>query len=75
MTGTRTRITRLVVAVVFALPVALTALSLSSLAAPSAKEVEAAQQRLARLQHEFESIAERYNDAKYQLSLIERKLA
>ena len=75
MTGTRTRITRLVVAVVFALPVVLSALSLSSLAAPSAKEVEAAQQRLARLEHEFESIAEQYNNAKYQLSLIERKLA
>jgi peptidoglycan DL-endopeptidase CwlO len=75
MTGTRTRIARLVVAVVFALPVVLTALSPSSLAAPSAKEVEAAKQRLASLQHEFESIAEHYNDAKYQLSLIERKLA
>jgi peptidoglycan DL-endopeptidase CwlO len=75
MTGTRTRIARLVIAVVFALPVVLTALSLSSLAAPSAKEVEAAKQRLASLQHEFESIAEHYNDAKYQLSLIERKLA
>jgi peptidoglycan DL-endopeptidase CwlO len=75
MTGTRTRIARLVAAVVFALPVLLTALSLSSLAAPSAKEVEAAKQRLASLQHEFESIAEHYNDAKYQLSLIERKLA
>jgi cell wall-associated NlpC family hydrolase len=75
MTGTRTRITRLVVAVVFALPVVLSALTLSSLAAPSAKEVEAAQQRLGHLQHEFESIAEQYNNAKYQLSLIERKLA
>ena len=75
MTGTRTRITRLVVAVVFTLPVLLTALSLSSLAAPSAKEVQAAQQRLARLEHEFESIAEHYNEAKNQLSLIERKLA
>jgi peptidoglycan DL-endopeptidase CwlO len=75
MTGTRTRIARLVVAVVFALPVVLTALSLSSLAAPSAKEVEAAKQKLASLQHQFESIAEQYNDAKYQLSLIERKLA
>jgi len=74
MTGTRTRIARLIVAVVFALPVVLTALSLSSLAAPSAKEVEAAKQRLAGLQHEFETIAEHYNDAKYQLSLIERKL-
>ena len=75
MTRTRTRITRLVVAVFFALPVVLSVLSLSSLAAPSAKEVEAAQQRLAHLEHEFESMAEQYNNAKYQLSLVERKLA
>jgi cell wall-associated NlpC family hydrolase len=75
MTGTRTRITRLLAAVLFAFPVVLSALSLSSLAAPSAKEVEAAHQRLARLEREFESMAERYNEAKYQLSLIERKLA
>ncbi len=75
MTGTRTRITRLVVAVLFALPVLLSVLSLSSLAAPSAREVEAARQRLAGLQHDFEVLAEQYNDAKYRLSLTERKLA
>jgi len=75
MTGTRTRITRLVVAVVFALPILLSVLSLSSLAAPSAEEVEAAERRLAALEHDFEVLAEQYNDAKYRLSLTERKLA
>jgi cell wall-associated NlpC family hydrolase len=75
MTRTRTRITRLFVAVVFALPIVLSALSLSSLAAPSAEEVQAANEKLARLEHEFEALAERYNDAKYRLSLIERKLS
>ena len=75
MTGTRTRITRLLVAVVFALPVLLSALSIASLAAPSAEEVEAAKAKLAGLQHEFEALAERYNDAKYRLGLIEHKLA
>src|SRR5918996_997713 len=75
MTRTRTRIARLVAAVVFALPVVVSAFTLSSLAAPSAKEVEAAEEKLARLEHEFEALAERYNDAKYRLSLIERKLA
>lgn len=75
MTRTRTRITRLIVAGLFAFPILLSALSLSSLAAPSAEDVEAAKQRLGRLQHEFESMAERYNDAKYRLSLTERKLA
>ena len=75
MTGTRTRIARLVAAVVFALPILVSGLTLSSLAAPSAEDVEAAQDKLARLQHEFELLAERYNDAKYRLALTERKLA
>jgi peptidoglycan DL-endopeptidase CwlO len=75
MTRTRTRITRLLVAVVFALPIVLSALSLSSLAAPSAEEVQAANEKLSRLEHEFEALAERYNDAKYRLSSIERKLS
>jgi peptidoglycan DL-endopeptidase CwlO len=75
MTGTRTRIRRLFVAVVFALPIVLTALSLSSLAAPSAEEVQAANEKLVQLEHEFEALAEQYNDAKYRLSLIERKLS
>lgn len=75
MTGTRTRITRLLVAVVFALPVLLSGLSIASLAAPSAEEVDAAKAKLAGLQHEFEVLAEQYNDAKYRLALIERRLA
>ncbi|MCD6022705.1 MAG: putative endopeptidase precursor [Actinomycetia bacterium] len=75
MTGTRTRIARLLVAVVFALPVLLSGLSIASLAAPSAEEVEAAKAKLAGLQHEFEVLAEQYNDAKYRLALIERRLA
>ena len=75
MTRTRTRITRLVVAVVFVLPVILSAFTISSLAAPSAEEVQAAKAKLANFQHEFEILAEQYNDAKYRLELIERKLA
>jgi peptidoglycan DL-endopeptidase CwlO len=75
MTRTRTRITRLVVAVVFVLPVILSALSFASLAAPSEEEVAAAKDKLAGLQHNFEVLAEQYNDAKYRLALIERKLA
>ena len=75
MTRTRTRITRLVVAVVFVLPVILSALTFASLAAPSEEEVQAAKDKLAGLQHNFEVLAEQYNDAKYRLALIERKLA
>jgi peptidoglycan DL-endopeptidase CwlO len=60
---------------VFTLPVVLGSLTISSLAAPSAEEVEAANEKLARLRHEFEELAEQYNDAKYRLALAERKLA
>jgi len=74
MTKTRGQIRRLVVAVMFVLPVILSSLTVASLAAPSAREVQAAKDKLAGLQHEFETVAERYNDAKYALSLIERKL-
>ena len=75
MTGTRTLITRLVVAVVFALPVLLSGAQHRLSAAPSAEEVEAAKEKLTGLQHDFEVLAEQYNDAKYRLAPIERKLA
>ncbi|HEX5937024.1 MAG TPA: NlpC/P60 family protein [Actinomycetota bacterium] len=75
MTSKGRRITRPVVAVVFVLPVLLSALSLTSLAAPSEEEVQAAREKLATLEHDFEVLAEQYNDAKYRLGLIERKLA
>src|SRR5919108_533655 len=74
MTGTLRRMWRLAVAVVFTLPVVLS-LSVASLAAPSAEEVEEAQAKLSQLEHDFEVLAEQYNDAKYQLSLTERNLA
>jgi cell wall-associated NlpC family hydrolase len=74
MTRTRGQIKRLSVAVVFVLPVILSSLTVASLAAPSAREVQAAKDKLAGLQHRFETVAERYNDARYALSLIERKL-
>ena len=74
MTGTRRRITRLVVAVVFAVP-AVVSLGLASVAAPSSQEVQSAKDKLAALQHQFETVTEQYNDAKYFLSLTQRKLA
>jgi cell wall-associated NlpC family hydrolase len=74
MTGTRRRIVRLVVAVVFTLPVVLS-LGLASLAAPSAEEVRVAKERASALGHEFERLAEQYNDAKDRLSLTEANLA
>jgi cell wall-associated NlpC family hydrolase len=74
MTGARRRIVRLAACAVLVVPAVLS-LSLASLAAPSAEEVRAAKDELVRLQHEFEATAERYNDAKYRLQQIERRLA
>jgi cell wall-associated NlpC family hydrolase len=74
MTGARRRIARLGACAVLVVPAVLS-LSLASLAAPSADEVAAAKDELVRLQHEFEAAAERYNDAKYRLAQIERRLA
>jgi peptidoglycan DL-endopeptidase CwlO len=74
MTGARRQIVRLAACAVLVVPAVLS-LSLASLAAPSAEEVRAAKDELVRLQHEFEATAERYNDAKYRLQQIERRLA
>jgi cell wall-associated NlpC family hydrolase len=75
MTGTRKRIVRLLTAAALVLPLVVTSLNLASFAAPSAKEVEAAKAKLASLQHDFEALTEQYNEARYRLTLIERKLA
>ena len=74
MTRTRTRIARLAVAVVFVLPVVLGSFTLSSSAAPSKAEVEAAQAKKEALAHQLEVVIEQYNEAKYQLGLVQKKL-
>ncbi|MEX1263600.1 MAG: NlpC/P60 family protein [Actinomycetota bacterium] len=47
----------------------------SSLGAPSAEGVTSAKQELQTLQRRFEVVAERYNQARYELSVNERRLA
>ncbi len=46
-----------------------------SIAAPSQEEVASAKERLLTLQREFEAVVERYNTARYDLSLNESRLA
>lgn len=46
-----------------------------SIAAPSQEEVASAKSKLLTLQREFETVAERYNQARYELSLNEDRLA
>jgi cell wall-associated NlpC family hydrolase len=75
MTRARSRITRLFVAVVFVLPVVLGSFTLSSSAAPSKAEVEAAKAKAAQLGHDLELVIEQYNEAKYQMELVQKKLA
>lgn len=75
MTGTRTRIARLALAVVFVLPIVLGSFTLTSSAAPSKAEVEAARAKAQQLGHELELVIEQYNEAKYQMELVQKKLA
>jgi cell wall-associated NlpC family hydrolase len=75
MTRVRSRITRLAVAVAFVLPVVLGSSTLSSSAAPSKAEVDAAQAKLQSISHQMEVVIEQYNEAKYQMSLVQKQLA
>nr|MBA2599542.1 C40 family peptidase [Actinomycetota bacterium] len=47
----------------------------TSIAAPSQEEIASARSRLLTLQREFEAVAERYNQARYELSVNESRLA
>jgi cell wall-associated NlpC family hydrolase len=77
MQGARGSITaRLLIPVALIVAVAaIGAIPSMSLAAPSQEEVASAKERLLALQREFEVIVERYNDARYDLSLNESRLA
>jgi peptidoglycan DL-endopeptidase CwlO len=66
------------VAILLALlvPVALAAVvPTTSIAAPSQEEVASARSKLLTLQREFEAVAESYNQARYELSVNESRLA
>ena len=75
MTRARSRIARLAIAVFFVLPVVLGSFTLSSSAAPSKAEVDAAKAKAQQLGHDLELVIEQYNEAKYQMELVQKKLA
>jgi cell wall-associated NlpC family hydrolase len=75
MSGSRTKWTRLVVAAFLVVPAFLVSVAVTSTAAPTQQQVEAAKQRLAQLQDQFEASVERWNEAKYQLQQVQAKLA
>ena len=74
MTGTRTKVMRLVVAALLVLPAIVASVS-PSLAAPSQQDVEAAKAKLAQLQEQFAALNEQWNEARYQLQQAEEHLA
>ena len=74
MTGTRTKVTRLVVAALLVLPAIVASVSPSA-AAPSQQDVEAAKARLAQLQEQFSALNEQWNEARYQLQQTQEHLA
>jgi len=75
MSGPPSRITRLVMAAFLVVPTFVLAVSVTSAAAPSKQQVEAAKQRLAQLQTQFEASVERWNNAKYELGQAQARLA
>jgi len=74
MTGTRTKVTRLVVAALLVLPAIVASVSPST-AAPSQQDVQAAKARLAQLQEQFSALNEQWNEARYQLQQTQEHLA
>src|SRR5256886_16290258 len=75
MSGTPSRLTRLVMAACLVVPAFVLSVSGTSAAAPSKQQVEAAKQRLAQLQTQFEASVERWNNAKYELEQAQARLA
>jgi cell wall-associated NlpC family hydrolase len=73
MTSTRTRITRLLLAVAVVVP-SLVLATAPSFAAPTEEEVDAAQAKVDALGHELETQIEEYNDARYRLEQIRERL-
>ena len=67
MTGTRTKVMRLVVAALLVLPAIVASVS-PSLAAPSQQDVQDAKAKLAQLQEQFAALDEQWNEARYQLA-------
>jgi len=63
------------VAAVLVVPAFVISVSVTSTAAPSQQQVEAAKQRLADLQTQFENAVEAWNNARYQLQQVQAKLA
>src|SRR6476646_11572083 len=75
MTGTPSRRTRLVIAAFLVVPAFVLSVSVTSAAAPTKQQVDAAKQRLAELQAQFEASVERWNNAKYELEQAQGRLA
>src|SRR5262249_51806810 len=75
MSGTRSKWTRLAVAAFLVVPAFVLSAAVTSTAAPTRQQVEAAKQRLQELQTQFENAVEAWNNAKYQLQQVQAKLA
>ena len=74
MTGSRTKLARLTVAVLFAVPTLLGAFPTSSSAAPTKTQVRQAKAKLDQLNRQLEVAVEQFNTAKVRLGIAEQKL-
>src|SRR5439155_9704878 len=75
MSGSGSKWTRLTVAAFLVVPAFVLSAAVTSTAAPTQQQVEAAKQRLAQLQTHFENAVEAWNTAKYDLQQVQSKLA
>jgi cell wall-associated NlpC family hydrolase len=73
--STRTRFARLLAAALIVIPTALAALPTVSIAQPTEQEVQSARARLASLNHDLETAIEAWNEARYQLTQTQARLA
>src|SRR4249919_3980256 len=76
MTGTQTRVKRLILAALVVVPTFVFSLTTISAAAPPSKQqVEDAKRQLAQLQSQFEAAVEKWNTAKVELQQAQTHLA
>ena len=76
MTGTQTRVKRLILAALVVVPTFVFSLTTTSAAAPPSKQqVEDAKRQLAQLQNQFEAAVEKWNTAKVELQQAQTHLA
>ena len=75
MTGTRAKLVRTAVAVVFVLPFVVVSAATSFASHPTQSDVASAKAKVSAVDHQLEVVVEQYNEARAQYQQIQQKLA